>query len=83
METVFEHNITKQEMKNLFMGEVEREWLEEYSQDTNYSWIVELYQIRKDIVNARKYLNMIPPSIHKAFTLCNDDIPHSNWVSFH
>ena len=75
METVFDHNITKDEIINL-IGPLD--WtpkaLERLSQESNYGLIYRLYSYRGDADTAKKYLDLIPNTVHKIFSLCNHDV---------
>ena len=74
METVFDHNITKEEM-DAILGPLD--WTHEDYVDEppefNYELIYRLYSYREDYKTAQKYLDLIPNSIHKLFTICNHD----------
>ena len=75
METIFDHNLTPDEKKHLF-GPVEftPKDFENVPQDKNFGLIYKLYKRRGDIKKAKKYLDMIPNSNWKNFTLLNDDL---------
>ena len=79
METVFDHNITKEEMEAILGSpNYTRERLESVikSQISHYSMIYSLYTFRGDHKKAGKYADMIPDSIHKIFGICNHDFAH-------
>ena len=75
METVFDHNITKEEINDI-LGPLD--WtpkaLERLSQGSNYSIIYRLYSHRGDSKKAKEYLDLIPNTNHKIFSLCNHDV---------
>ncbi len=79
METVFDHNITKEEMEAILGSpNYTRERLESVikSQISHYGMIYSLYTFRGDHKKAGKYADMIPDSIHKIFGICNHDFAH-------
>lgn len=72
METVFDHNITKEEIVGVFGYEgFKREWIEELGVDQIgcYADIYRLYRMRGDQKKAEEYLAKIPDSEWKMFTL--------------
>ena len=74
IETIFDHNVTKEELITLLgSDDFTSEFCEKYSQEDNYIHIFYLYLMRKDETNCQKYLNLIPDSDYKTFTLCNHD----------
>lgn len=77
METVFEHNVTNDELINLLGHVTSRDRLVKnlYKQNSHYHMIYDLYHyIRKDEVMAKKYLDKLPNDQHKFFTILNDDL---------
>lgn len=74
IETIFDHNVTEEEIELLFgMTGYTEEYLQKKTQDRNYAHIYCLYLIRKDEMTAMKYFNLIPDSINKYFSLGNHD----------
>lgn len=74
IETIFDHNVTEDEIELLFgMTGYTEEYLQKKPQDRNYAHIYCLYLIRKDEMTAMKYFNLIPDSINKYFSLGNHD----------
>ena len=74
METIYEHNVTIDELQALF-GPLDwpKDYCESYSQEDNYIDIYRLYTIRKDITRAKQYLNKISDTNYKLFSLCHID----------
>ena len=79
METIFDHNITKEEISAI-LGPLDwtREDFENDSQESNYGLIYRLYSYRGDDITAKKYLDLIPNNVHKIFGLCNHDVVTSS-----
>lgn len=76
METIFDHRITKEELKKLLgSSDITKEDMLSWgvSQNRHYVAIYKLYLIRKDNEKANVYLDKIPNSIIKWFTICNHD----------
>ena len=74
METVFEHSITKREMKDILgFDNWGREEFSDLSQDSHYAMIYRLYLYRGKEMIAKKYAAKIPNTIEKVFGLCNHD----------
>ena len=75
METVFDHNITREEIDNI-LGPLDwkPEDFENDTQESNYGLIYRLYSYRGDTETAKKYLDLIPNTNHKLFSLCNHDV---------
>lgn len=76
METVFDHNITKEEMVAVMgLPTWTREELLSMggTQEEHYGIIYRLYTYRGDHVTAQKYADMIPNDIHKVFGTCYHD----------
>ena len=79
METVFDHNITKEEMRNVLGISPELWEPEEFlrslgaSQRDHYGIIYRLYTYRGDHETAKKYADLIPNDVHKVFGTCNHD----------
>ncbi len=77
METVFEHKITREELKSLLGHCPNRDYLVQSfkKQNSHYHMIYDLYHyLRNDEKMAQKYLDKIPNSCHKLFTILNDDL---------
>ena len=74
IETIFDHNVTEEEIEILFgmTGYTEEDFINN-SQEDNYAHIYCLYLIRKDEATAMKYFDLIPDSINKYFSLGNHD----------
>lgn len=74
IETIFDHNVTEEEIEILFgMTGYTEEYLQKKPQDRNYAHIYRLYLIRKEESIAMKYFDLIPDSINKYFSLGNHD----------
>lgn len=74
METIFDHKVTKSELGKLLGNpNITLDEMSSYgfSQNRHYVAIHKLYLIRKDKENAKKYLDKIPNTIVKRFTICN------------
>lgn len=75
IETIFDHNVTEEEIVKLFgIGGYTEDLFINDSQERNYAHIYCLYLIRKDEETAMKYFNLLPDSINKWFSLGNYDI---------
>ncbi len=78
METVFEHNPTKEELNYLFDDfNITREEYLSYgdTQAQAYVFIYYLYRKRKDKENMKKYMDKIPNTFRKWNTICYHDVP--------
>lgn len=74
METIFDHNITKDEMLALYCFDYDKsDYLKESNQYQCYKDIYRLYCMRRDTKTAKKYLDLIPDSDYKTFTLAMRD----------
>ena len=83
METVFEHNITKEEMILLWGDdEITRDELISFVNDNikdkspqrvHYELLYRLYRIRGEYSTAREYAKKIPDDEDKIFSLCYHD----------
>lgn len=74
LETIYDHNITKEEMMVMFDMIVELSTLQKATQRRNYEFIFRLYnEIRKDKTTAMKYANLIPDDNRKVFSLLWND----------
>lgn len=74
METIFDHNVTKQEIKDLFGFYKDKNFIVSFfNQQEHYENIYRLYCIREDMKTANKYARKLPNTIHKVFGLCNRD----------
>lgn len=74
IETIFDHNVTEEEIIELFgiSGFTEEDFLGD-SQERNYAHLYRLYLIRKDNQMSNKFFNLIPDSDYKYFSLANHD----------
>lgn len=74
IETIFDHNVTEEEIELLFgmTGYTEEHFIND-SQEDNFAHIYRLYLIRKEESIAMKYFDLIPDSINKYFSLGNHD----------
>ena len=74
METVFEHNMTKDEMVDVMGFD---DWVKEdftgWSQIDHYGLIYSLYKYRGEYKIAQKYASKIPNTQHKMFEVCYHD----------
>lgn len=75
IETIFDHNITKQEMKKLlgFDCWTHDEFVKDLTERQNMVAIYRLYLLRKDYKMAEHYASLIPDDEDKWFTTCNHD----------
>ena len=76
METVFDHNITKEEIEAIFgTSNVTKEWLTSlgFDQRSHYNVIYRLYLYRGDNKKAQEYSDKIPNDIRKVFGTCYHD----------
>lgn len=76
METIFDHNITKEEVDKIIGFPLTKE---EYmsicgSQEECYTDIYYLYLLRNNVSKGKYYLDKIPNSVHKAFSISMFDI---------
>lgn len=77
METIFEHNLTEQEMIDIFgTTSVTKDMILGLgmTQTQHYAKIYRLYWNRGDREKAIEYAKKIPDSIWKIFEVCNHDI---------
>ena len=76
METIFDHNVTKEEL-DLLIGNpnmtMQKFLSLGLSRVQHYTAIHKLYLLRKDNKNAKLYLDKIPDSLTKRYTICNHD----------
>ncbi len=74
METIFDHNVTEEEVKLLLGLEISKERFMEWKLDkeANFSCIYRLYLIRGDKEKAKKYFDKLPDTEHKYFSLGNN-----------
>ncbi|MBR6251570.1 MAG: hypothetical protein IKR17_10325 [Bacteroidales bacterium] len=74
METVFEHNMTKEEMVAVMGFD---DWVKEdfadWSQIDHYGLLYRLYTYRGDHETAKKFADLIPNTEHKMFGICYHD----------
>ena len=62
METIFDHNVTSEEIGRMFPAPFNKAWyLEYHDQDTAYFDISKLYTLRKDEEKNKKYVAKISP----------------------
>ena len=75
METIWNHNVTKEELKQIFgTDDCTLEMLPSYNQIGHYGLIYLLYyHIRGDKKTAKIYANKIPNTFGKVFGLCYHD----------
>lgn len=74
METIFDHNVTKRELEMLTgFDDFTLDDLDNITQIGNYAMLYDLYSLRGNDEKALYYLNMIPDSDWKIFSLCNHD----------
>ena len=76
METVFDHNITKEERIAIFGSELATKdfYLSlGYDERAHNSWLYRLYTYRGDHTMAKKFADRIPNDVAKVFGLCNHD----------
>lgn len=74
MGTIFDHRITKDEIRKLLgNSEITKEEMLSFgfSQVQHYVGIFKLYSLRKDKTEAKEYFDKIPNTITKRFTLCH------------
>ena len=74
METIFEHNVTKEEL--LAVTGFEDTIMDDFigwSQKDHYGLIYRLYIFRKNSKTAKKYADLIPNDVHKTFGTCYHD----------
>jgi hypothetical protein len=79
METVFDHNITKEE-KEAVLGFADSsiEEFDDWTQIDHYGLIYRLYIYRGDRKTAQRYADLIPDTVAKVFGLCNHDFAVMN-----
>lgn len=74
METIFDHNITKKEMKDVMGFD---DWtlndFKDWNQRDHYGLIYRLYVYRGNNKKAQEYADKIPDDIHKLFGTCYHD----------
>ncbi len=74
METIFDHNVTKDELKAVTgFEDFNLDDFKDWSQRDHYGLRYRLYRFRKDLIMAKKYADMIPNDIHKVFGTCYHD----------
>ena len=76
METVFDHNITKEEREAVLgFANVTKERLNSlgFTQRGHYEIIYRLYTFRGDHVTAKRYADKIPNDVQKVFGTCYHD----------
>ena len=66
METIFDHNITKEESEDICRGFSKREYLDFVDQETSYYDIACLYYHRKNNAMYRKYLDKLSLDMREA-----------------
>ena len=76
METIFDHNVTPEEVENITGFNLSKErYLKHYKTQIDcYTSIYYLYKIRGDEKKAQEYLDKIPNSFHKTFSTSMFDI---------
>lgn len=72
METIFDHNVTKEELVQL-LGYVPNkdEYIKGKSQESHYKTLCRLCLMRGDRQKAKKYFDELPDTIDKYFSLGN------------
>ena len=74
METIFDHNVTKEELRAIF-GPMD--WTQDdfigWSENDHLGLLYVLYSYRGDSKKANMYAKRIPNTIGKVFGLCNHD----------
>lgn len=78
METIFEHNPTKEELAELIGDKTRAEYIRdmEFSPSPkggNILFIALLYELRKDDKTAKKYIDMVP-DLYRQWQLGNDNV---------
>ena len=75
METIFEHNVTKEELRLLFDydGWTRASYTDGLTQLDCYRHIYKLYLLRKDQNAADNYADKLPNTIEKVFGVINHD----------
>lgn len=74
METIFDHNVTKDEIRELLGNpKITKEMFLSFgfSQNRHYVAIYKLYSLRKDKIKAKEYFDKIPNTRTKLFTICH------------
>lgn len=76
IETIFDHNITKKEMKKLlgYDGWTREEFEKVTNERQNIVAIYNLYRLRNNDEMADHYASLIPDDEDKWFTTCNHDL---------
>ena len=77
METIFDHNITQEEVEFItgFPDTTKEVYLGYRDKDGFVIDLYYLYRYRKDKKKAETYYNMIPESFDKAFSIGKYDVP--------
>ena len=72
METIFEHNVTDEELR-LLLGSVpqKEEYIKGKNQESHYRTLYRLYLMRGDKPKAKEYFDKLPDTINKYFSLGN------------
>ena len=74
METIFDHNVTKEELKDITGSDRwTRNDLSDWSQINHYGLLYTLYRHRGDKETAKRYADKIPNTMGKVFGLCYHD----------
>ena len=76
METIFDHNVTKEELKAVCgSADITKELLCSvlHSQRSHYNVIYRLYTYRGDKEKAKEYADKIPNDVRKVFGTCYHD----------
>lgn len=74
METIFDHNPTKEELKKMFGNpNINPDLFLELKQEDNYVGIYKLYLLRGNQEKWVEYLNKIPDCEEKWFSVANHD----------
>ena len=74
IETIFDHNVTKGELKLLTgFEDVTLSDLKGWSQQSHYALLFRLYGLRGDMEKAYEFANKIEDSDYRLFSLLNHD----------
>lgn len=75
METIFDHNPTKEEIAKITSATSESEYREKHlaTKETELLWICLLYERRGDAKKAKKYRDQVP-DLYDQWVIGNDDV---------
>lgn len=72
METIFDHNVTKEEIESLLGYIPDKDVIiKKGTQDAHYMMIYRLFRMRGLLEEAKKYFKMVKNTDYKYFTLGN------------